>query len=105
MGFTIASERSRLKWLLAGVRRGGYLPKELLSLQELARFLILADSSQSDPSQIMFKNAISLYLTYKKHTGLDTSPYSAHSFPLHIKDSLNFVSRRPTLYGALMSDC
>ena len=37
LGFTDASERSRLNLLIAGLRRVGYLPTDFLSFEELDR--------------------------------------------------------------------
>jgi len=88
-GLATAEDKSRMERLLGRLRRGGYLPADLKSVETLA---VAADhqlfvSIASNPYHVLRR----LYLE-KEACGynLRTRP---HNFALPVKDDNNFVSR------------
>src|SRR6218665_2556377 len=85
----------RLERLLLRLRRGGFLPADSPSFEELARDadLGLFRSISSNPCHVLRH-----YFHEREHTGHNLRP-RAHNFALPIQDDRNFISR--VLYGVL----
>src|SRR6218665_1083122 len=96
-GFTSAVDRSKLERMVARLRRGGYLPADHPSFENLA---IIADqrlyrSIIHNPYHVLRR-----FLLEKVPTGHNLCP-RAHNFFLPIKDNNNFVPR--ILYNELLT--
>src|SRR6218665_2427489 len=94
-GFTSAEERPRLERLIARLRRGGYLPQDVPTFEELAGTADhqLFKSIITNPHHVLRR-----YFPEKKPSGYNLRP-RVHNCELPVKDTQNFVPH--TIYGEL----
>src|SRR6218665_2381894 len=94
-GFTSAEKRVWLERLLARRRRGGYLPQDFPTFEELAGTADhqLFKSIITNPHHVLRR-----YFPEKKPSGYNLRP-RVHNCELPVKDIQNFVPR--TIYGEL----
>src|SRR6218665_3893334 len=96
-GFTSAPHRSKLERLVARLRRGGYLPADHQSFENLAMIADqrLYSSIVPNPYHVLRR-----FFLEKAPTGHNLRP-RAHNIALPIKDNNNFIPR--ILYNELLT--
>jgi len=94
-GFTSAEERARLESLIARLRRGGYLPQDFPTSEELAG---TADHQLFKSMITNLHHVLRRYFPEKKPSGYNLRP-RVHNCELLVKDIQNFVPR--TIYDEL----
>src|SRR6218665_2842907 len=97
-GFTSAADRSKLERLVARLRRGGYLPADRPSFENLAMILDqrLYRSIVRNPYHVLMR-----FFLEKAPTGHNLRPMAHNFAQLPVKDNNNFVPR--ILYNELLT--